>query len=187
MCLQHCQICASDRCGVVDAGVDGVFSRFRPARVLADGGVVLTPMDFESIGARVQANNAHHVCIYTTHAHVENTHSRARCECRRGNMKWLRPWNLTSCWFSLSLSLSISLSPPPCTHIHPHPHAQQHKPAIQPHAYIGGAQRSAAGEGRSRRHEAGCLCVCVVLSPSAIFTHKHRWRLLVPSTGAMRL
>ena len=111
MCLQHCQICASDRCGVVDAGVDGAFSRFRPARVLADGGVVLTPMAFESIGARVQAKNAHHVCIYTTHAHVENTHSRARCECRRGNMKWLRPWNLTSCWFSLSLSLYLSLSP----------------------------------------------------------------------------
>ena len=71
---------------------------------------MLTPMAFESIGARVQAKNAHHVCIYTTHAHVENTHSRARCECRRGNMKWLRPWNLTSCWFSLSLSLSFSLS-----------------------------------------------------------------------------
>ena len=96
LCVSHTVRCASDRCGVVDAGVD-VFSRFRPARVLADGGVVLTPMDFESIGARVQANCAHtHTRMHiTTHAHVQNTHSCARCECRRANMKWLRPWNST--------------------------------------------------------------------------------------------
>ena len=81
---------------------------------------MLTPMAFESIGARVQAKNAHHVCIYTTHAHVENTHSRARCECRRGNMKWLRPWNLTSCWFSLSLSLYLSLPLPVLTYTRIH-------------------------------------------------------------------